>query len=66
VLRDAAVRAPRSRRCTHMRRCLTATPQVALGITGLPDEVLPEMLESDTFMKAFHHVLLEVRPAAAS
>jgi hypothetical protein len=46
---------------THAAAPLTATPQVALGITGLPDEVLPEMLESDTFMKAFHHVLLEVR-----
>jgi hypothetical protein len=30
-------------------------------MTGLPEEVAPEMLESDTFMKAFHHVLLEVR-----
>lgn len=27
---------------------------------GLPEVVQPEMLESDTFLKALHHVLLEV------
>ena len=35
-------------------------PQEALGLHGLPAEVQPEMLQSDTFLKALHHVLLEV------
>jgi hypothetical protein len=34
--------------------------QEALGLHGLPSEVQPEVLESDTFLKALHHVLLEV------
>ena len=31
-----------------------------LGLAGLPAEVQPEMLESEVFLKALHHVLLEV------
>ena len=34
--------------------------QEVLGLPGLPQEVQPEMLQSDTFLKALHHVLLEV------
>jgi len=34
--------------------------QEVLGLHGLPKEVQPEMLESETFLKALHHVLLEV------
>jgi hypothetical protein len=52
---------------------LAALPlQAGLGLAGLPEEVSPEMLESDTFLKAFHHVLLEAcvcvcwQPPAAS
>jgi hypothetical protein len=36
-------------------------PQATLGLEGLPEVVAPEMLESDTFLRAFHHVLLEAR-----
>jgi multifunctional methyltransferase subunit TRM112 len=34
--------------------------QEVLGLHGLPQEVQPESLESETFLKALHHVLLEV------
>ena len=53
------------RHCTTLRHCHGASltsgaTQEALGLHGLPAEVQPEMLESDTFLKALHHVLLEV------
>jgi hypothetical protein len=33
---------------------------------GLPEQVSPEMLEEEGFLKAFHHALLEVRPRLAA
>jgi multifunctional methyltransferase subunit TRM112 len=32
----------------------------ALGAGPLPEEVPPELLEDDAFLRAFHHALLEV------
>lgn len=49
-----------SRACS---KCVTSDGkrvQEVLGLHGLPKEVQPEMLESETFLKALHHVLLEV------
>ena len=45
--------------------CLLSSPyaiasQEVLGLPGLPAVVAPNMLESETFLKALHHVLLEV------
>jgi hypothetical protein len=61
VLRSAAVRAfraPLTGRAGLSRRLAL---QATLGLEGLPEVVAPEMLESDTFLRAFHHVLLEAR-----
>ncbi len=61
VLRDAAVRCSGLAPPALAGRALTArSAQETLGLSGLPMEVQPDMLESDTFLKAFHHVLLEV------
>ena len=46
------------------RHALSRQPrraQTSLGLEGLPEAVTPELLESDTFLRAFHHVLLEAR-----
>jgi len=39
---------------------LADQPQATLGLAGLPETVSPELLEDETFLKALHHVLLEV------
>ena len=31
-----------------------------LGVTNLPEQVTPEMLQEDEFLQLFHHALLEV------
>ena len=61
VLRAAAVSlyAPLLSGCTCSGVCLRT--QASLGLEGLPEAVTPELLESDTFLRAFHHVLLEAR-----
>eukprot|EP00850_Spirogloea_muscicola_P005684 SM000026S08933 [mRNA] locus=s26:509736:511179:- [translate_table: standard] len=33
---------------------------VSLGLEGLPEQVEPAMLEDETFLRTFHHALLEV------
>ena len=43
---------------------MRTSPQAALDLSGLPEHVQPEMLDSETFMKALHHVLLEARPGS--
>ena len=41
----------------------TTRSRVQLKLEGLPDSVTEEMLKSDeAFLRAFHHILLEVRP----
>ena len=47
-------------RLSHGASLTSGATQEALGLHGLPAEVQPDMLESDTFLKALHHVLLEV------
>lgn len=31
-----------------------------LGMTGLPEQVTPEMLQEDDFLQQFHHALMEI------
>ncbi|DBA91413.1 hypothetical protein WJX79_007534 [Trebouxia sp. C0005] len=33
----------------------------SLGMTGLPSEVAPDMLQNEDFLQQFHHALLEVQ-----
>ena len=41
----------------------TTRSRVQLKLEELPDSVTEEMLKSDeAFLRAFHHILLEVRP----
>ncbi len=59
ALRDAAVRTQLPPCALAPALTSAAVVQAGLGLAGLPEEVSPEMLESDTFLRAFHHVLLE-------
>jgi hypothetical protein len=61
VLRSAAVCAFRTPLTGPAGLSRRLAPQATLGLEGLPEVVAPEMLESDTFLRAFHHVLLEAR-----
>ena len=44
--------------------CLTVPCTACTGAGGLPEEVQPDMLQDDEFLRSFHHALLEASSLA--